>query len=74
MATLAKESARMTYCVKCGTEIPGGAAFCPKCGTPVGAVLRAERKDYSGMGGALILIGGILVLLSALLPLLLVGF
>ena len=22
----------MTYCSKCGTELPQGAAFCPKCG------------------------------------------
>lgn len=63
----------MPFCAKCGTEIPEGAGFCPKCGTQVGAVVRAEKQDHSGLGGTLILIGGILALISSILPLLLVG-
>lgn len=63
----------MTFCAKCGTEIPEGAAFCPKCGAQVGAVVRAEKQGYSGIGGTLILIGGILALVSSIFSLLLLG-
>jgi hypothetical protein len=26
----------MAYCMKCGAQVPDGAAFCMKCGTPLG--------------------------------------
>ena len=59
----------MTYCVKCGELLPEGAQFCPKCGTSVLGSLTAERKDYSGVGGALILIGGILAVVLSIISL-----
>ena len=27
----------MTYCMRCGKQLPDGARFCPSCGTPVDA-------------------------------------
>lgn len=52
----------MRFCAKCGEELPEGAEFCPKCGARVAALVKAERKDYSGAGGVLILIGGVLAI------------
>jgi ribosomal protein L40E len=60
---------QMVFCAKCGAEIPEGAGFCPKCGTQVGALPKPERQDYSGIGAILILAGGILAIVSSLLPL-----
>jgi len=25
----------LPFCIKCGSEVPAGAAFCPICGAPV---------------------------------------
>jgi len=63
----------MAFCVKCGAEIPEGAAFCPKCGTPVGAAARVEKRDHSGIGGTLILVGGILALIFSIAPFIFMG-
>lgn len=56
----------MPFCAKCGEELPEGAEFCPKCGARVSALIKAERKDYSGAGSALILIGGVLAIILSL--------
>ena len=32
----------MTFCGKCGAELPEGAKYCPSCGTPVVEVVREE--------------------------------
>ena len=37
----------MSYCAKCGTQVPDGAAFCPRCGTPAAAALGAAPKKSS---------------------------
>lgn len=42
----------MTFCSKCGTEIPGGAGFCPKCGEAQpggGAAVPATQSAQPGM-------------------------
>jgi hypothetical protein len=59
----------MAFCAKCGAEIPEGAGFCPKCGTQVGVLSKPEKQDYSGIGGALMLVGGILAVVSSIFPL-----
>jgi len=64
----------MTFCMKWGAEIPEGAAFCPKCGAQVSAKASVEKKDYSGTGGMLILIGGILSIIFSIIPILMGGF
>ncbi|MBS7626266.1 zinc ribbon domain-containing protein [Candidatus Bathyarchaeota archaeon] len=61
----------MVYCMKCGVEIPDGALHCPRCGLEVGCFPKSEGHDYSGVGGVLILAGGILAIVFALIPLLL---
>lgn len=33
----------MSFCTKCGAELPEGAAFCTRCGTPVRAPQRRQR-------------------------------
>jgi len=39
----------MSYCKKCGTELPEGSAYCPKCGTPTqSAAEPAFRPAYWG--------------------------
>lgn len=30
----------MSFCVKCGNDIPEGTSFCPNCGTPVGGAVQ----------------------------------
>jgi uncharacterized membrane protein YvbJ len=32
----------LTFCGRCGAELPEGARYCPSCGTLVGAVVREE--------------------------------
>lgn len=34
----------MSYCAKCGAELPEGAKFCPSCGTPVS---KAATEEFS---------------------------
>ena len=68
----------MTYCAKCGEKLPEGARVCPKCDTPVpgasaSGATAIERKDHltvGAVGGALILIGGILAIVLNIIPLL----
>src|SRR5512136_2692655 len=67
----------MTYCVKCGEKLPEGARVCPKCDTPVSGVstggVSTERRSHltvGSVGGALILIGGILAIVLNIIPLL----
>lgn len=38
----------MTYCNKCGKEIPSGSAFCPSCGAAVSAAGAAPQAPVSG--------------------------
>lgn len=59
----------MAFCAKCGAEIPEGAGFCPKCGAQVGVLIKPEKQDYSRIGGTLVLLGGILSVVSSVLPL-----
>ena len=59
----------MAFCAKCGAEIPEGAGFCPECGAQVGVLSKPEKQDYSGIGGTLVLVGGILAVVSSILPL-----
>jgi len=59
----------MVFCVKCGAEIPEGAGFCPKCGTQVGVLSTPEKRNHSEMGGALVLVGGILAIVSSFVSL-----
>ena len=61
----------MPFCMKCGEELPEGAEFCPKCGTRAAGVSKPEKKDYSNIGGTLIMVGGVL---NIVLPLLSVTF
>lgn len=63
----------MTFCAKCGKEMPEGAQFCPNCGGQVGAPTRAEKHAYSDIGSTLVLIGGILAIISAVFPLAMVS-
>lgn len=35
----------MPFCIKCGDEIPAGAAFCPSCGAPVTVVVVAPSVE-----------------------------
>jgi hypothetical protein len=55
--------------MKCGTKLPKGAEFCSKCGLQVSSGAKDEKKDYSGIGGTLILVGGILGLVLSIIPL-----
>jgi len=32
----------LTFCAKCGVELPEGARYCPSCGTTVGEVVQEE--------------------------------
>ena len=32
----------LTFCAKCGAELPEGARYCPSCGTTVGEVVQEE--------------------------------
>ena len=59
----------MLFCIKCGEKLPEGAEFCPKCGTQVAGVSKPEKKDYSNIGGTLIMVGGILNIVLPLLSL-----
>ncbi len=59
----------MTFCIKCGNKVPKDAEFCSKCGTRVGAFTKPEKTDYSGIGGTLILVGGILSIVFSIAPL-----
>jgi hypothetical protein len=59
----------MAFCAKCGAKIPEGAGFCPQCGTQVGVLGKPEKQDYSQVGGTLVLVGGILGVVSSVLPL-----
>lgn len=59
----------MVFCAKCGAEIPEGAGFCPKCGSQAGASTQPEKEDRSGIGSTLVLVGGILAIVTSLLPL-----
>ena len=38
------EGGPMKYCIHCGIELPGGAAYCPRCGNAV-SPLRQETAD-----------------------------
>ena len=38
----------MSFCTKCGAELPEGAAFCTRCGAPV----RAPARRVSSIGEA----------------------
>jgi type II secretory pathway pseudopilin PulG len=51
----------MSYCARCGSQVPDGAAFCPKCGTPA-AVSVVTTKPRSSKG--LYVIIGCAVLLA----------
>ena len=57
----------MTFCIKCGSKLPKGSQFCPKCGASIILGVKEEIKDYSGSGGTLILIGGIISVIFSLL-------
>jgi hypothetical protein len=35
----------MTFCVKCGTEVPEGAGFCPKCGNQMTVTAPLGRRE-----------------------------
>ncbi|NWG10018.1 MAG: RDD family protein [Nitrososphaerales archaeon] len=37
----------MSYCWRCGTELPEGARFCPKCGANVSG---PEKGEMTGLG------------------------
>jgi uncharacterized RDD family membrane protein YckC len=38
----------LTYCAKCGKELPEGSAFCPSCGAPVSPAGAAPGAPISG--------------------------
>ena len=38
----------MTFCAKCGKELPEGATFCPSCGAPVGGSTASSYTPVSG--------------------------
>ena len=38
----------MTFCPKCGTQVPDGAVFCTSCGSPVGAT-GGQQAPISGI-------------------------
>ena len=57
----------LSFCSKCGAEVPVAAAFCPKCGTQVVESPKPEKKDYTGVGSILVLAGGILCIISSIL-------
>ena len=59
----------MPYCIKCGEKHPEGAESCPRCGTQVAGVPKPEKKDYSNIGGTLIMVGGVLNIVLPLLSL-----
>lgn len=64
----------MAFCRNCGTELPEGANFCPGCGAKAAVEVRTVKADYSGVGAALVLVGGILALASSVFPLLVMPF
>ena len=37
----------MTFCTKCGSELPGGALVCPKCGTPTQTTVQPTAVSYA---------------------------
>ena len=45
-----KGKANMEICVKCGCELPEGAAFCPRCGKRQTAAPRKHQKRANGTG------------------------
>jgi len=59
----------MPFCMNCGEKLAEGAESCPKCGTQVPAVSKPEKKDYSNIGGTLIMVGGVLNIVLPLLSL-----
>ncbi len=59
----------MAFCVKCGKRTPKGAEFCPKCGIEVAISPKHKKSNYSGVGGTLILVGGILSIIFSIFPL-----
>jgi len=59
----------MPFCMNCGEKLAEGAESCPKCGTQVPAVFKPEKKDYSNIGGTLIMVGGVLNIVLPLLSL-----
>ena len=56
----------MTFCIKCGKEIPKGAEYCPNCGEQISTSVESEKSDYTGIGSVLILIGGIIAIISSI--------
>jgi hypothetical protein len=61
----------MTFCTKCGAELPEGALVCPKCGTPTLAAVQPiavssvqpQRKNEFDVLGA-ISAGGVLIIMA----------
>jgi type II secretory pathway pseudopilin PulG len=65
----------MTYCAKCGSQVPDGAAFCPKCGTPAPASVVTTKKSSSkalylvlGCVGLLVLVAVLGIVAAILIP------
>jgi len=59
----------MPFYMNCGEKLPEGAESCPKCGTQVAAGSKPEKKDYSDIGGTLIMVGGVLKIVLPFLSL-----
>lgn len=47
----------MTFCTKCGAEVPEGAEFCPKCGTQTTVSVALGRIHHLVGGTVLLIIG-----------------
>ncbi len=66
----------MAFCVKCGAKMPDGATFCPSCGASqqqAQQVAAPQTRGHRELATALVLIGGVLGLVFALLSLVMIS-
>lgn len=42
----------MSYCPKCGRELPDGSTYCPECGERIGDAPEAPQAANTGYGGS----------------------
>jgi len=66
----------LAFCVRCGAELPEGAVFCPACGATrqTQQATAGQPKTRLDLASALVIIGGILGLVFALVSMFMIQF